>query len=145
MSPEKEAALVKDFPHLFRDRGVASPMQSCFFFGFETGDGWEPLLREAASKLEPLIVKMIDDAIKAKDMEALDYIPAASQIKEKYGTLRFYMTTSTEEMDKITEEAEDKSEITCEECGQTGTLRGDGWYYTACNECHEKRQAKHGK
>lgn len=141
MTPEKDAALCKDFPHLFRDRNV-SMMQTAFCWGFEHGDGWEKIIRSAAEKIEPIIVKMMDDAIKAKDEEALDYIPTTSQVKEKYGTLRWYMTCSTDEIDEIINEAEKKSETTCEQCGKKGKLRGDSWVYTACNDCHKKREKK---
>ena len=59
---------------------------------------------------------------------------AVSQIKEKYGTLRFYMNFETSEMSEITSMAETLSEVTCEQCGQIGRLRGKGWYYVSCNE-----------
>lgn len=60
----------------------------------------------------------------------------ASQVKEKFGSLRFYMNYSTPEMDKLIDEAEKESALTCEECGKSGKPRskGKGWLYTACNE-----------
>lgn len=66
--------------------------------------------------------------------------PRASQVKEKFGTLRFYMTHQTEEMDKIISVAERKSAITCEECGKKGKLRGSGWASTRCSPCWKKKQ-----
>jgi hypothetical protein len=136
--------LCKRFPHLFADRNL-SMTQTAMCWGFEIGPGWMGLIYEAASKLEPLIVKMIDDTIKANDLQTLEFIPRASQIKEKYGQLAFYMTSSTDEMDEIIRVAEDKSAETCETCGEPGKLRGQGWYYTACDKCSEKREAKYGK
>lgn len=64
----------------------------------------------------------------------------ASQVKEKFGTLRFYMTSSSDEMEAIIREAERKSAVTCEECGKKGKLRGRGWLYTACGPCAKKRE-----
>jgi hypothetical protein len=64
--------------------------------------------------------------------------PRASQVKEKYGTLRFYMTYETDEMAEIIAAAEHKSGKTCEECGKPGTLRGHGWYYTRCAKCWKR-------
>ncbi len=96
-------------------------------WGFECRDGWEPILRKACSKLEPLIQARFKQHPK-------DSWPCASQIKEKYGTLRFYLSTGTDEMFAITDEAERLSERTCEECGAEGKLRGRGWYYTACDK-----------
>jgi hypothetical protein len=64
------------------------------------------------------------------------YIPRASQVKEKFGTLRFYMTCGTEEMDLLIDVAEAVSEITCEVCGLPGVLRNDyGWFRTLCDTC----------
>ena len=66
--------------------------------------------------------------------EAFDpTLPLAVQVKEKYGTLRFYMHYSTEEMEDLINEAENVSAKTCETCGQSGVLRGPGWYFTACD------------
>ena len=62
------------------------------------------------------------------------YWPRVSQIKEKYGTLRFYLTSGTDKMYKIVELAERKSARTCEACGKPGKLRGRGWVYTACKK-----------
>lgn len=60
--------------------------------------------------------------------------PRASQVKEKYGTLRFYLTHGTEEMYAITDKAERQSSKTCETCGEPGKVRGKYWLYTACTK-----------
>lgn len=65
--------------------------------------------------------------------------PRASQIKEKFGTLRFYMTHETPEMSTIIYNAERQSAKTCEECGKPGKLRGERWYYTRCAACWKRR------
>ncbi len=133
MSPELDRKLVEDFPLLFKDRHA--PMaETAMCWGFECGDGWEPLIRRACEKLEPLILAM--------GPEKLDkYLPRASQIKEKYGTLRFYMNGETDEMTLICSKAELESEKTCEKCGARGKIRGRGWYYTACEE-HAREEDK---
>jgi hypothetical protein len=64
------------------------------------------------------------------------YHPRALQVKEKYGTLRFYMTTETDEMSSLIDEAELKSAVVCEDCGSTGKLRGGGWARTLCDDCN---------
>lgn len=68
--------------------------------------------------------------------------PRASQIKEKFGTLRFYMSSGTEEMWKLIHEAEEKSAHTCEDCGAPGKERNDGWIRTLCDECEKKYQER---
>lgn len=68
------------------------------------------------------------------------------QVKEKYGTLRYYTggTTPSREVDdqiqKFVDQAEYLSAITCEECGGQGTLRTQGWHRTLCFECAEPHQ-----
>lgn len=66
--------------------------------------------------------------------------PRAAQVKEKFGTLRFYMTHQTEEMSDIIRTAEMKSAKTCEECGKPGKLKGHGWYSLRCSSCWKKDQ-----
>lgn len=52
-------------------------------------------------------------------------------------SLRFYMTSGTDEMDKLISEAEDKSERTCEDCGQPGKNGALlGWWRTRCYDCY---------
>jgi len=65
--------------------------------------------------------------------------PRASQIKEKYGILRFYMTSGTQEMWDIIEEKEKESETICEICGNKGELNEKHrWYKTLCVGCAKK-------
>lgn len=61
--------------------------------------------------------------------------PRAVQVKEKFGTLSFYMSSGNDEIWNLIREAERKSAKTCEECGKPGKLRGGGWIKTLCDEC----------
>jgi len=62
--------------------------------------------------------------------------PCASQVKEKFGTLRFYLTSGTDEMFDLVHEYERRSEIICEACGSNAELRNDQyWYSTLCEKC----------
>lgn len=63
--------------------------------------------------------------------------PRATQVKEKYATLRLYMNMYSDEIDEIIHEAERKSAITCECCGEPGELRDNGWYHTLCDDCNK--------
>jgi hypothetical protein len=98
--------------------GLAQPRnRSCLSFGFECGEGWYPIIEDALEKLHKL-----DEEI---------YV---EQIKEKFGTMRFYISNGSDEAFKITEEAEKKSETTCEICGEKGELRSGGWLKTLCDK-----------
>ncbi len=128
MRKDLDEKLVSDFPLLYRDRH--KPMnQTCMCWGFDHGDGWEPIIRKLSEKLEPMIVKYKQEHPEVPD----DELPAASQVKEKFATLRFYMTCSTDEMEKAIDEAEKETETTCELCGNPGVLREGSWLNTLCD------------
>lgn len=57
----------------------------------------------------------------------------ATQVKEKYGTLRFYYNGGDDMVDGMVRMAESMSGVTCEKCGDVAKLRGNGWLYTACD------------
>lgn len=133
MNKYLDKKLCRDFPNLFADRH-ASPRETCMCWGFP-GEGWYEVIREAAEKLEPLIVAY-------KEAHPGEEFPRASQVKEKFGTMRFYMTFGTDEMMKITDEAEAKSATVCEECGVAGELRQGGWWRTLCDDCHKERKSE---
>lgn len=72
MRTELQQALVKDFPRVSRDWG-GDPRVTCMAFGFDVGDGWEPIIRRMCAC-----------------MEALAVVPRLEQVKEKWGLLRVY-------------------------------------------------------
>lgn len=98
-------ALIRDFPGLY----------TSLDWGFECGDGWEPLIRRLSAILEPLGAK-------------------ATQVKEKFGTLRFYAAACTDAAHDAIDAAENESETTCEDCGLPGALRSDSWIRTLCDK-----------
>lgn len=129
MRKELDEQLCRECPNLYADRGK-SMMETCMYWGFDCMDGWFPIVRDLSLKLEAIIAAMPDE-------ERAKY--RAAQVKEKFGTLRFYMTAETDEMDKLIEEAEKASAVTCEYCGQPGKLRTKGWLFTLCDKCDEER------
>ncbi len=102
---------------------------------FECGDGWKNILIGLFHNLEELAKQMPPE-----DKEYGIYV---IQVKEKYAGLRVYMTSASERMYELIDEAEAKSYKTCEECGKPGLLRGVRWLYTACEDCHEERIKNH--
>lgn len=129
MDIEKTNKLWEAFPHLYqgKDMGIRA---SLIPFGFECGDGWFDLLWDLSKKLTELI-----EALPESEREHI----YASQVKEKYGELCFYMTTATNEMWDLIEEAEKKSTTICDICGMPGKLREySGWYSTKCETCADR-------
>lgn len=74
----------------------------------------------------------IEDALEADGIQD-DYYPV--QIKEKYGTLRWYGNFTTEKLEKILRKYENLSEKTCIICGAPATKYTINWISPYCDEC----------
>jgi len=57
----------------------------------------------------------------------------ASQVKEKYGMLRFYYDGGDDRITGMVDLAEAMSLVTCEQCGAPGETRSGGWVRTLCD------------
>jgi len=65
-----------------------------------------------------------------------------TQVKEKFGQLRFYYASMAEElirdiMSDVSHAVEMRSAHICETCGKYGELRNLGWMRTLCDEHYE--------
>lgn len=56
----------------------------------------------------------------------------AVQVKEKFGTLRFYTNGSDGYCDGVLAMSESMSAVTCEVCGAPGKIYTDGWHTALC-------------
>lgn len=78
----------------------------------------------------------------------IDKVPAGcpqvivQQVKEKFGSLRFYYQGGDECIEGMVRIAEAISEITCEECGSPGIVRRGGWVRTLCNKHENEYQQR---
>lgn len=100
-----------------------------FDCGLEVGKGWIPLIEDC-----------LDEILLVAEENEDDYIPfRTSQIKEKFGGLRIYLSSYTPEVEKIVDKYEAKSFKVCEECGKPGEERYYGWYATLCDLHYEQR------
>jgi hypothetical protein len=122
MSPELDARLCEKYPKIFENRfGDIQTTAMCW--GFECGDGWYNLIDTLCAKIQSYVDERSPEV----------YPVVATQVKEKYGTLRFYISGGDEHVDNLVSEAEKLSAHTCATCGETGKLRGSGWFYSACD------------
>lgn len=99
-------------------------------------DGWGRRVSCDAGWFE-LIVDL-DAALSALDP---DY--RVEQVKEKFGTLRYYCTPTSDDadvwcrFDDLVRVAEDRSAETCERCGRPGRMCRSSmrWLKTLCRDC----------
>jgi len=111
--------------------------------GVAVGEGWKDLICDLVEKL---------------DATGLEW--KLHQVKEKFGTLRFYteieggpslqhvltfadQKAKAEEFHKLIEAAEGKSHQTCEQCGKFGTRGTFGHLLqVACESCGQASEAE---
>jgi hypothetical protein len=91
---------------------------------FSVGDGW------LLTIIKPLIEELI----------AAGWDKKILQVKEKFGTLRFYIPEESDEIYKIIEKYEELTENTCEICGtfdkENITVKShNGWLSVKCDNC----------
>jgi len=154
MKEELEQKLVAKYPTIFKKYG-SSRTESCMSYGCECNDGWYDILDTLCTALTSLYETGFFIDGESIILEAPKVV--ASQIKEKFGTLRFYyileypqiyhdLMNKYENTDKehiidgwansykdyidgIIHMAEIMSSRTCEMSGKPGTYHtsGNGW------------------
>ena len=134
MREELDKKLCEAFPILYSGRRL--PMtQTAMCWGFEHNDGWFDIIWDLSEKLENINKSLPSDG---------GSFIVATQVKEKFGTLRFYTggipSSVSDEVYKLIDEAETASEKTCERCGKEGKLCGKGWVSTKCKECQTEEK-----
>ena len=68
---------------------------------------------------------------------------SVSQVKEKYGTLRWYAASYSEQMEDILTKYEDISQYTCVVCGKINVpIFDDGWISPFCRECYKSHRER---
>jgi hypothetical protein len=100
-------------------------------FGIECEEGWKDLY-------QPII-----DWIGKYNEEHPEDIINITQIKEKFGGLRFYVDKYPKELEDMIINAESMSYYVCERCGtrENVGLTVGGWYRTICLDCLQKMLA----
>jgi hypothetical protein len=132
MRDELDKQLCETYPKLFADR--YKPMtETCMCWGFECGDGWFNVINKLCYNIQRHI-----------DWENRNgtVVPqvVVDQVKEKFGTLRFYYTGGDDYISGLVDMAEGMSGVTCEECGNPGKSRSGGWIRTLCEEHSKGRE-----
>lgn len=120
-----EEQLYEKYPKIFQDHR----------WGIAVDVGWYNILNTACSAIQSHIDHKHKTGVTVPQV-------VASQIKEKFGTLRFYYDGGDEYVSGIITMAENMSAVTCEQCGSPGELRNTGWNATLCEEHYAEVKAR---
>ncbi len=115
--------------------------------GFAIGAGWWPIIETLCRQIQHHIDwangtrerLLKDNPYNSRIPEAVPQV-TVSQIKEKFGGLRFYYDGGDDMIDGMVRMAEAWADSSCEECGKPGTRRSGGWIRTLCDEHEAERQ-----
>lgn len=125
---EKREQLMNKHDSIFRDRDK-DMSRTAMCWGLSCGNGWLDLIDELCTKIESYSNGIV-----------------ANQVKEKFGTLRFYYQgeKGCENYDIVSllvDKYEMKSRRTCESCGQIGQMSYAGhWMKTLCGDCRDESE-----
>lgn len=152
----EESDIIKKYPLAFSD----DSMQPIVLFGLEISKGWYPLIENLCNLMyrnlrninysedyynkllesknfsthsKEQIEEMIEKLKKNKE-DVINEMPKIEQVKEKFGTLRIYVSHMNMYIDGAIDMAEAMSEHICEECGDKGKLYEMGWHKTLCKK-----------
>ena len=146
MKLELEQQLVTKYPALFKQYG-GDVRETCMAFGFECGDGWYNIINTLCHSIQSEV-----DWIN-RLWSHTNYSCTAVQVKEKYGSLRFYyeftyatdlaaeymekLEGSMERISGMTILAENISATTCEQCGDKCEREDAPFPRAICNACDQ--------
>lgn len=128
------------FPEMFKDQRYG---------GFACGEGWWPMLEALCTTIQSHInntnerraLLLTDNKYNQKIPDEVPQVKI-EQIKEKFGTLRFYYQGGDEFIHGAVWLAETMSEQICETCGSPGSRRSGGWVRTLCDQHEEEHQER---
>lgn len=126
MNESNEESLFEMCPLLFRGKDYGEQL-NLMCYGFECDDGWGSLLIYYSSEIEKLLCRMLTYGVLEDDL------PLAFQVKEKFGSLRFYMEYPGAYSDDAKElicsikdlvkEVQQEAKCICEVCGREGEMQ----------------------
>ena len=148
MTPELDQHIREKYPLIFSGRCEMS-----------IGDGWFDIIDRLCANIQSHIDhvakqrewaikwnKKVNDPdydwsdkasfIKREEREVPELIEQVevTQIKEKFGTLRFYYVGGDDYIRGLEAMADSMSAAICEDCGKPGKIRSGGWVRTLCED-----------
>ena len=149
MKEELQKKLYEKYPKIFSQKDL--PMsETCMCWGICHDDGWYNILDTLCARIQHHInYKNCEGEyelmrkhrppepdgtwVQVRQVEA-------TQVKEKWGGLRFYYNGGDEFINGLVTFAESISLRTCETCGVPGRPTKKGWIRTMCKPCADAAQ-----
>ncbi len=123
-------SLLKKYPVVFGQHKLPVT-ETAMCWGFSCGDGWYNIIDGLA-----FLIQRENEKLKENGE---NITIQAVQVKQKYGSLRFYTNYSTDYIEGAIHMAENMSVCICEECGSTdGVTQTTGWIRTLCKRCRRR-------
>lgn len=126
--------LETSYPKMFKDP----------YGGFAVGPGWWPIIETLCHQIHHHVEWKQNQLEKYQRGEGCPDV-TVTQIKEKFGGLRFYYDGGDDTVDGMVRMAESWAARTCEECGAPGKSRSGGWVRTLCDKHEAERQARYNE
>ena len=136
MREELDNALCEKYPKIFEQRHW-DMSKTAMCWGFP-GDGWYDILDMLCGAIQERC-----DNVKRWDGEKLAPVctqVVATQVKQKFGELRFYFDGGDDEIHGMIAMATYMSVRTCEDCGKPGKIVNTGGYVHAACPKHAKKR-----
>ena len=129
MTPELQTYLKSKFPKLYAECGQDNSFE---LFGFECQDGWFRPILWLSRYLQSYIDQQNNSAEKYPDQYLSVKQIKVMQVKEKFGTLRFYADGGNQHTQGVISFVEYMSGFICETTGQTENVgyNKNGWVKT---------------
>jgi len=170
MKPELDKKLCEKYPKIFAQRNL--PMtETAMCWGLDCGDGWYWLIDNLCHSIQGYVDSRNDGVRIRKKARAKitswhkfcyhffhigkknylletetedEWQVEATQVKEKFGTLRFYINHGDDHIYGMIWLAEVMSAGICEMCGTTADVvpSTGGWIKYLCPKCREERNTK---
>jgi len=157
MNQELTQKLYDKYPELFGDNpGVSMggwPADPAI--AFDVGDGWYTLIdtllelicadfNRAKKAFDENKDPHLHDMLAAEQIHQFELLPDIKQVKEKFGSLRFYAGTFTPAQKHYIDFAEAMSASICDGCGKLGEVSSrKGWLNCKCQECRTVSEETH--
>ena len=112
-------------------------MLSGKYGGFAVSSGWWIIIESLMSNIQHYL------DWKNRESEVVPQV-VVTQIKEKFGGLRFYYDGGDNEISGMVRIAESWADHSCETCGNLGERRSGGWIRTLCDKHETMYQVSKG-